>query len=126
LSIEDNGCGIPEHQIEHLFEPFFTTKDQGKGTGLGLAMVYGAIKTHQGFIEVQSIEETGSTFHVYLPLQETKGVSVERPKLTDSTSGLGELILLADDDQHVRETTAEGIGNAGIQGIAGKERQGSY
>jgi len=68
LSVEDNGCGIPEHQIEHLFEPFFTTKEQGEGTGLGLAMVFGAVKTHHGFVEVESIEGEGSTFHVYLPL----------------------------------------------------------
>ncbi len=55
LSVEDNGCGIPKAQLKHLFEPFFTTKEQGKGTGLGLAMVFGAIKTHHGFVEVESI-----------------------------------------------------------------------
>ncbi|MDX8406213.1 MAG: ATP-binding protein [Mariprofundus sp.] len=68
MSVADNGCGIPAHQKEHLFEPFFTTREVGKGTGLGLAMVFGAIKTHHGFVEVDSIEGKGSTFHVYLPL----------------------------------------------------------
>jgi len=68
VSVKDNGCGIPEHQIKHLFEPFFTTKGQGKGTGLGLSMSFGTIKIHDGFIEVDSIEGKGSTFHLYIPL----------------------------------------------------------
>jgi len=66
LSVADNGTGIPEHQLEQLFEPFFTTKEQGEGTGLGLSMVYGAIKTHQGFVSVESIKGEGSSFHIYI------------------------------------------------------------
>jgi len=68
LSVRDNGCGIPEARIKTVFEPFFTTKAVGKGTGLGLSMVFGAIKTHHGFVDVESIEGEGSTFHIYIPL----------------------------------------------------------
>jgi len=104
LSVKDNGCGIPEHQLKHLFEPFFTTKEEGKGTGLGLAMVFGAIKTHHGFFEVESVEGTGSTFHLYFPLLEVvqKASALQQGK--GYAEGHGELILLADDEQHVLET----------------------
>jgi len=106
LSVKDNGCGIPENHIEHLFEPFYTTKEVGKGTGLGLAMVFGAIKTHRGYVEVESIEGKGSTFHIYLPLIEEKVPDVSQAP--DSVEeGVGETILLADDDENVRETTLE-------------------
>ncbi|ATX78671.1 Histidine kinase-, DNA gyrase B-, and HSP90-like ATPase [Mariprofundus aestuarium] len=79
LVIEDNGRGVPEHQIAHLFEPFFTTKREGKGAGLGLAVVYGTINAHGGFVEVESVEGEGSSFHIYLPLLEGKG-DVSAPK----------------------------------------------
>lgn len=68
LQVQDNGCGIAAANIEHVFEPFFTTKEQGKGTGLGLAMVFGAVKMHQGYIEVESEEGVGCTFHIYISL----------------------------------------------------------
>jgi len=114
LSIEDNGCGIPKDQIEHLFEPFFTTKAQGKGTGLGLAMVFGAVKTHGGHIEVESREGEGTAFHVYLPLLETE--TIPDMTLADDealTSGTGELILFVDDDEDVQaagESILESLG----------------
>jgi PAS domain S-box-containing protein len=104
LSVEDNGCGIPDDQIKHLFDPFFTTKEQGKGTGLGLAMVFGAVKTHHGFIEVESIECEGSTFHVYLPLLKSEMITPGSPQEEEAAAGHGEMILLVDDQQHVRET----------------------
>jgi PAS domain S-box-containing protein len=107
LSVEDNGIGIPEHQLKHLFEPFFTTKEQGKGTGLGLSMVYGAVKTHHGFVDVDSRAGKGTSFHVYIPLLESKTVAFEPLHKEESVSGHGELILLADDERHVREITTE-------------------
>ena len=67
LSIADNGSGMDEATIQHLFEPFYTTKDIGSGTGLGLAVVHGIIKSHGGFVTVESEPGTGSCFHVYLP-----------------------------------------------------------
>jgi len=68
ISIADNGMGISDEHLEHLFEPFFTTKEEGKGTGLGLSMVFGAIETHKGLIEVESKEGEGTTFHIYISL----------------------------------------------------------
>jgi len=115
LSVEDNGCGIPEHQIENLFEPFFTTKEVGKGTGLGLAMVFGAIKTHHGFVEVDSIEGKGSIFHIYLPLLEQENIAAKPVQNRETVEGHGELILLADDDQVVCDTTAEVLESMGYR-----------
>jgi len=119
LSVEDNGCGIPEDQIEHIFEPFFTTKEVGKGTGLGLSMVYGALKTHHGFTEVESIWGRGTTFHLYIPLLEFKGI-VAKPPLAEAEGieqGQGETILLADDEEQVREIMAKVVESFGYRVI---------
>ncbi|WP_198507130.1 PAS domain-containing protein [Mariprofundus aestuarium] len=118
LSVKDNGCGIPDEHIEHLFEPFYTSKDIGKGTGLGLAMVFGAIKTHRGYVEVESVEGKGSTFHVYLPLIEAEAPESALPQQPDSVEGAGETILLADDDANVRETTIEVLKALGYRVLA--------
>ncbi|MFQ5355585.1 MAG: PAS domain S-box protein [Mariprofundaceae bacterium] len=107
LSIADNGCGIPEDKMKFLFDPFFTTKEVGKGTGLGLSMVFGAIKTHRGFVDVESIEGKGSTFHIYIPLLEKEEADTGSDRAQAMVEGHGELILLVDDEMNVRETTAE-------------------
>ncbi|MDQ6969652.1 MAG: PAS domain S-box protein [Mariprofundus sp.] len=115
LSVADNGCGIPEHQIKHLFEPFFTTKEQGKGTGLGLAMVFGALKNHHGFIEVESEPGTGSTFHIYIPLLEQENAVTSSSQQQQEACGHGEMILLADDESHILETGKEVLEALGYQ-----------
>jgi PAS domain S-box-containing protein len=116
LSVEDNGCGIPKNKIEHLFEPFFTTKEQGKGTGLGLAMVFGAVKTHEGFVEVDSIMGKGSIFHIYLPLLERNGAASKADKDKEAFEpGHGELILFADDQPQVLETGEEVLESLGYK-----------
>ncbi|MDQ6987243.1 MAG: ATP-binding protein [Mariprofundaceae bacterium] len=107
LSVEDNGCGIPKHRIKHLFEPFYTTKEQGKGTGLGLAMVFGAIQTHQGYVDVQSVKGEGTIFHIYIPLLEQQMPDSSPAADEEVICGQSETILLVDDDRQVRETTAE-------------------
>lgn len=71
VKISDTGCGIPEENLKNIFEPFFTTKEEGKGVGLGLSVAYGIITKHNGFIEVESELEKGSTFSVYLPITGT-------------------------------------------------------
>jgi len=121
LSVADNGSGIPEHQLEHLFEPFFTTKEQGEGTGLGLAMVYGAIKSHQGFVYVESIEGEGSSFHIYIPLLEKDEVAADFAPKLESVEGQGELILLADDEQGVREVMTEVLESFGYSVLAAED-----
>jgi len=107
LSVEDNGCGVSEKEIEHLFEPFYTTKEVGKGTGLGLAMVFGAVNTHEGFVEVESNEGKGSTFYIYLPLLEGDEIAPVIQKRAEAKEGTGELVLLVDDDIHVLESGKE-------------------
>lgn len=67
LSISDNGCGIPPEELHRIFEPFFTTKPFGKGTGMGLAMVYGTVTAHRGWIQAESVQGEGATFHIFLP-----------------------------------------------------------
>ncbi|MDX8392812.1 MAG: transporter substrate-binding domain-containing protein [Mariprofundaceae bacterium] len=124
LSVSDNGCGIPANQIDNLFEPFFTTKEQGKGTGLGLAMVFGAIKTHHGFIDVESNQGKGSIFHVYLPLETSIKEESVSPQEQVVCQGRGELILLADDENELRETNAhllESLGYRVIVAADGRE-----
>jgi len=123
LTVQDNGCGIPEEHLEHLFEPFFTTKEQGKGTGLGLAMVFGAVKTHLGYVEVESKQGEGSTFHLYIPLidQEYRPTPAANP--SPIINGNGELILLADDEAHIRTTGKEVLESLGYEVLLAKDGQ---
>lgn len=115
ISVIDNGTGIADEHIEHLFEPFFTTKEPGKGTGLGLAMVYGSIKTHGGFLNVRSSQgaDSGTVMEVYLPLLDSgDGVDIGEDSY-EVIEGDGETILLVDDNLTVLETgkdVLEGMG----------------
>jgi len=106
VSVADNGCGINKGNLEHVFEPFFTTKEEGKGTGLGLAMVYSSMQSHGGVIEIDSEEGTGTCIKLYFPLLATDA-QVTGPKSLEVVNGNNELILLADDDEHVREVMQE-------------------
>jgi len=116
LSVADNGHGISEAILKNIFEPFFTTKEVGKGTGLGLSMVFGSIQSHEGIIDVDS-SESGTTFHIYLPL-------IPSPEQSDGLNappslpfGNGETILLVDDDAMLIEANAEVIGSLGYHVI---------
>ncbi|WP_018294731.1 PAS domain-containing sensor histidine kinase [Mariprofundus ferrooxydans] len=122
LSVSDNGFGIPDSNMKRLFEPYFTTKSVGKGTGLGLAMVYGAVKTHRGALEVESIVNEGSTFHIYLPLQEDEEVVEVEPNV-HADRGSGETILLVDDEEAVRETIAKVLTLLGYRVIEAADGQ---
>jgi len=104
LSVSDNGPGIPEARIQNIFEPFFTTKEVGEGTGLGLAMVYGSIREHGGVIDVRSEEGKGTCFHVYLPLVESSETACEPEEGKQAAKGTGQIVLLADDSEALRET----------------------
>ncbi|MBI3804749.1 MAG: PAS domain S-box protein [Nitrospirae bacterium] len=102
LLVFDNGCGMDEAIRHRIFEPFFTTKATGRGTGLGLAAVYGIIQQHQGWIEVRSVKNEGTFFHIYLPAIE--GVAVPEGGKGDETSAPGgnETILFIDDEAEIR------------------------
>jgi len=104
ITVEDTGCGIPEEIHQKIFDPFFTTKDTGKGTGLGLAMAWGIVKQHKGYIRVDSAQGLGSRFKIYLPITEQKIVYQSVNGLNQLTGG-DESILLVEDDPLVREST---------------------
>jgi PAS domain S-box-containing protein len=103
LSFSDDGCGIPAEARQHVFEPFFTTKPQGKGTGLGLATVYGIIKQSGGNIEVYSEEHYGTTFKIYLPAVVGADLTLAQEQATRVPSARGqETVLLVEDEPGVR------------------------
>jgi PAS domain S-box-containing protein len=115
LSVADTGVGMDENTTEHIFEPFFTTKEVGKGTGLGLAMAYGIIQQHNGFIKVYSRPGEGATFKIYIPLMLTKEEVFEAAESTPVPSSGKETILLAEDDQVLRKVSKIFLENSGYK-----------
>ena len=119
LMVADTGMGIAPDDIEKIFEPFYTKKKMGRsGTGLGMAVVWGTVKDHQGFIDVQSTEGEGSTFTLYFPV--TRNVSVadsSKPRAGDYT-GSGELILIVDDVEQQREVASEMLKQLGYRAVS--------
>jgi len=100
LSVSDNGVGIPKKIVNNIFEPYFTTKEKGKGTGLGLAVVYGILTEHKGDIKVYSEVGKGTTFNVYLPLMKKPAEDISTEKVLNKLTGT-ERILLVDDEESV-------------------------
>lgn len=106
LAVSDTGVGIAPDVLPHIFEPFFTTKPIGKGTGLGLAQVFGIVKQHMGYIGVVSQPGRGTTFTVYLPsLRESSEAGSQPADREQMPLGHGQLIMLVEDDDIVREAT---------------------
>jgi len=102
IRVEDNGSGIAPEVLPHLFEPFFTTKEVGKGTGLGLASVYGVVKQHEGWVEVESEPGHGARFKIFLPLEfKNPKAGTLLPKPVPLVVG-SETILLVEDEHSVR------------------------
>jgi len=117
LSVSDTGMGIRPEHLPHIFEPFFTTKGPGRGAGLGLAQVYGIVKQHEGFIDVETEVGKGTTFTIYLPaLEEVKTATQEVPEIP--VEGQGETILLVEDERAVLDVTRAMLEQLGYQVLA--------
>jgi CheY-like chemotaxis protein len=112
LTVSDTGCGMDAETQSHIFEPFFTTKKQGKGTGLGLATVYGVVKQSGGFIYVYSEVGHGTTFKVYLP-EVTSDVEREAEKTVVAPPRGSETILFVEDEESVRELVRDYLAGTG-------------
>jgi CheY-like chemotaxis protein len=115
LSVSDTGCGIPEELLPRIFEPFFTTKDVGKGTGLGLATIYGIVQQHHGWVEVESKKGLGTIFRIFLPsvrLSIKKIATQAIPKVPAQGS---ETILVVEDDATLRLLVKEVLTNLGYR-----------
>ncbi len=104
LAVSDSGVGIAPEVLPHIFEPFFTTKEPGKGTGLGLAQLYGIVKQHQGFLSVESTMAQGTTFSLYFPALDTTAESPS--EAAGPVLGNGQTILVVEDELNYRVLTA--------------------
>ncbi|MCG6918123.1 MAG: transporter substrate-binding domain-containing protein [Deltaproteobacteria bacterium] len=102
LKVSDTGHGMNKETLEHIFEPFYTTKETGKGTGLGLATVYGIVKSHKGHITCRSEPDEGTTFRIYFPTIECEEKIVTREEPLAAAQGGTETILLVDDEEPIR------------------------
>jgi signal transduction histidine kinase/ActR/RegA family two-component response regulator len=114
LAVSDTGIGMDQETLQHIFEPFFTTKEKGRGTGMGLSVVYGIVKHHGGWIRVHSELGRGTTFEIFLPASSEK--ALDRPEEEVSLQefqGNGQRILVVEDESAVREFAAKTLGENG-------------
>ena len=129
ISVSDTGCGMSKETLSKIFDPFFTTKEKHKGTGLGLAMVYGIIRQHQGMVDVYSQVGKGTCFKIFLPadLPDNEGKSVIQEPAYDK--GGTETILLAEDEEQIRNLACNVLTKAGYRILSatdGRQAQEIY
>ncbi len=126
LRVTDTGAGIPPEYMDRLFEPFFTTKAVGEGTGLGLSTVLGIVRSHGGFVRVESDVGTGTAFEVYLPVDATAHAGEPDPaRAAPAPRGRGQLVLVVDDEEGVRRTLRRTLESHGYRVMtAGNGREG--
>lgn len=113
LTVIDNGSGMTPEVLHHAFEPFFTTKEVGKGTGLGLATVYGIMQQNHGHILVYSEQSLGTTFKLFFPCDDEALLATSAPPLADTPHGNGESVLVVEDELPVLEMAAESLRSLG-------------
>jgi CheY-like chemotaxis protein len=114
ISVIDKGCGMDAATQKHIFEPFFTTKEVGKGTGLGLATVYGIVKQHGGWVDVASEVGVGTTFRVFFAALASAGASAPKRVMPETRKGT-ETILLVEDDHEVRDMVLRSLQKYGYR-----------
>jgi PAS domain S-box-containing protein len=122
VSVSDTGSGMSSEVIDQAFEPFFTTKPEGRGTGLGLSMVYGFVRQSGGHIHIESEVGRGSTLKFYLPRSMQSEDSLTEEETAPVTGG-SEVILVAEDDEHVRETVVAMLTDLGYRVLRAKDAQ---
>jgi two-component system cell cycle sensor histidine kinase/response regulator CckA len=115
IAVSDTGVGIPPKIMDRMFEPFFTTKEHGKGTGLGLSTSLGIVKSHGGFINVYSEVGKGTIFKVYLPVITTTETQKVEELTRELVTGHGELILIVDDEDQIRDITSSTLEKNGYR-----------
>ncbi len=123
LAVTDSGTGMDAATLDRIFEPFFTTKEMGKGTGLGLATVYGIVRQHGGFLNVYSEPGVGSTFRVYLPISTTATPSRDSVEETGPVAGGTETILVAEDHEGLRQLAQETLAALGYNVLLAADGQ---
>jgi len=121
LCVTDTGTGMDSATLDRMFEPFFTTKELGKGTGLGLATVYGIVRQHSGFINVYSEPGLGTTFRVYLPVSGAAVASLDKPEDDPKVEGGTETLLVAEDHDGLRQLALETLTKLGYNVIAASD-----
>jgi PAS domain S-box-containing protein len=121
LAVTDTGSGMDLKVQARVFEPFFTTKEKGKGTGLGLATVYGIVKQSEGYISVESAPGQGTTFHIYLPRVETPATPAPAPSETPASTTGSETILLVEDEESVRRLARAFLENRGYKVLEARD-----
>ena len=124
ITLTDTGSGIDKETQERIFEPFFTTKEMGRGTGLGLASVYGIIKSHGGYINVYSETEIGTTFSIYLPASGKEVQQEKREPIVTVSKGSG-TILLIDDEEMIIKVGEELLQELGYKVLVARSGQGA-
>jgi PAS domain S-box-containing protein len=122
VTVTDTGSGMSAEVIEQAFEPFFTTKPEGRGTGLGLSMVYGFVKQSGGHINIESTPGQGSSIKFYLPRSRRSEDRLDEGDSIPATGG-NEMILVAEDDEHVRETVVAMLSDLGYRVLKAKDAQ---
>ncbi|MBI4811150.1 MAG: PAS domain S-box protein, partial [Ignavibacteriales bacterium] len=124
IMVKDTGVGMDEETRNRVFEPFFTTKELGKGTGLGLAVVYGVINSHHGFVDVESTKGIGTTFTLYFPAIERKPEVVETIKTTEAPISSGhETILIVEDEQMLANLLSSILSDQGYKTLVACDGQ---
>jgi CheY-like chemotaxis protein len=121
LAVSDDGCGMDRDTIANIFEPFFTTKELGKGTGLGLATVYGIIKQNNGFANVYSEPGRGTTFRIYLPRHGTEVSVAEEEKEELKVPGGTETVLIVEDEEAVLDLSKNMLEKLGYRVLAARK-----